>query len=137
LVARLNDLRGLTEAMMKTKLAAVLAGALFCSTSVAHARTTPKSTVPADLAKETKVTLEAARKTALAAVPGGKIESEELEREKGKLIYSFDIKVHQKSGIEEVGVDAMTGTIVEKKHESAKSEKAEQKADAKKKTPKN
>jgi len=107
-----------------------MAGALLCATGFAQEQTTQKSNVPADLAKEAKVSLEDARKTALAAVPGGKIQSEELEREKGKLVYSFDIKVGKKSGIEEVGVDAMTGKIIEKKHESAKSEAAEEKADA-------
>ncbi len=94
--------------------------------------TASKSDIPAELAKEAKVTLEEARKTALAAVPGGTLQSEELEREKGKLIYSFDIKVGKKPGIQEVGVDAVSGKIVENKHESAKAEKAEAKADAKK-----
>lgn len=116
---------------------AILTCALLSAAGLARAQVAPKSDVPADLAKEAKVSLEDARKTALAAVPGGKVQSEELEREKGKLVYSFDIKVDKKSGVEEVAVDAMTGTIVEKKHESPKSEKAEAKADARKKTPKN
>jgi len=116
---------------MKTMRIATLlmAGALASATGFAQ---NPKSNVPADLAKEAKVTLESARKTALAAVRGGKVQSEELEREKGKLVYSFDIKVGKKSGVEEVAVDALTGKIVEKKHETAKAEKAEAKADAKK-----
>ena len=116
---------------MKTMRIATLlmAGALTAATGFAQ---NPTSNVPADLAKEAKVTLESARKTALAAVRGGKIQSEELEREKGKLVYSFDIKVGKKSGVEEVAVDALTGKIVEKKHETAKAEKAEAKADAKK-----
>ncbi|MDQ6892291.1 MAG: PepSY domain-containing protein [Acidobacteriota bacterium] len=78
------------------------------------------------------MSIDEARKTALAVVPHGKVQSEELEREKGLLIYSFDIKIGRKSGIEEVAVDAVTGKIVEKKHESAKSERAEKKADKKK-----
>ena len=114
---------------------AILTCALLSAAGLARAQAAPKSDVPADLAKEAKVSLEDARKTALAAVPGGKVQSEELEREKGRLVYSFDIKVDKKSGVEEVGVDAMTGKIVEKKHESPKSEKAEEKADARKKTP--
>ena len=112
-------------------LNAVVVGGVLSLSGLVQAQTTPKSDIPADLAKEAKVSLEDARKTALAAVPGGKIQSEELEREKGKLVYSFDIKVEKESGVEEVGVDAMTGKIVEKKHESPKSEKAEKKADAK------
>ena len=124
--------------MTKRNLArAILTCALLSATGLALAQAAPKSDVPADLAKEAKVSLEEARKTALAAVSGGKVQSEELEREKGKFVYSFDIKVDKKSGVEEVGVDAMTGKIVEKKHESPKSEKAEAKANARKKTPKN
>jgi uncharacterized membrane protein YkoI len=66
-------------------------------------------------------------------VPGGKVQSHELEREKGKLIYSYDIKVAGKSGIEEVNVDAMTGEIVAHEHEDAKTEAKEKKAEAKEK----
>ena len=68
-------------------------------------------------------------------MPGGTVQSEELEREKGKLIYSFDIKVGKKPGVEEVAVDALTGKVVEQKHETPKAEKAEAKAE-KKETPK-
>ncbi|HEY6066767.1 MAG TPA: PepSY domain-containing protein [Thermoanaerobaculia bacterium] len=95
----------------------------------------PRSDVPANLAREAKIPLEKARSIALARVPGGTVQSEELEREKGKLIYSFDIKVAKKAGVEEVGVDALTGKVVEQKHETPKAEKAEAKAE-KKETPK-
>ena len=87
----------------------------------------------AALRKEAKIVEADARKTALAAVPGGKVQSHELERENGKLIYSYDIKVAGKSGIEEVNVDAMTGSIVAHEHEDAKKEAAEKKAEAKEK----
>jgi uncharacterized membrane protein YkoI len=87
----------------------------------------------ASLRKEAKITEAEARKTALAAVPGGKVQSHELERENAKLIYSYDIKVAGKSGIEEVNVDAMTGAIVAQEHEDAKTEAKEKKAEAKKK----
>jgi uncharacterized membrane protein YkoI len=53
-----------------------------------------------------------ARKTALARVPGGTIKSAELERERGKLIWSFDIAMPKSSNITEVQVDANAGTIV-------------------------
>ena len=48
----------------------------------------------------------------------------------GKLIYSFDIKVAGKSGIEEVAVDAMTGKVLVVEHESPKQEAKEKAADA-------
>lgn len=64
------------------------------------------------LAGEAKVSLEQARVIALKAHPG-KITDEELEQEKGGsgLRYSFDIQ-HGKV-TQEVGVDAMTGTLLE------------------------
>jgi hypothetical protein len=79
----------------------------------------------ADLAKEAKISLADATATALKEVPGGKVTENELEREKGKLVYSFDIKVAGKEGIEEVAVDAVTGAVVEKSHESAADEAKE------------
>lgn len=95
------------------------------------------ATSQAALRKEAKIAESDARKTALAAVPGGKVQSHELERENGKLIYSYDIKVAGKSGIEEINVDAMTGEIVAHEHEDAKAEAKEKKAEAseKKKKP--
>jgi hypothetical protein len=66
--------------------------------------------------------MKTARATALAKVPGGKVQAAELEREHGKLIYSFDIRVPHKSGIEEVQVDAITGEVVSMTHESPKAE---------------
>jgi Peptidase propeptide and YPEB domain len=89
------------------------------------------SNVPPDLAARAKVSLEEARATALAKVPRGKLKSEELEEEHGKLLYSFDIKVPGKSGVEEVEVDALTGAVLKVEHESAKAEKAEAARDAK------
>ncbi|HEY0554796.1 MAG TPA: PepSY domain-containing protein [Thermoanaerobaculia bacterium] len=84
-----------------------------------------RSDIPAGLAKDAKITLDAARATALAKVPNGTVRSEELEKEHGKLIYSFDIAVPGKTGIEEVNVSAVTGKVINKHHESAKDEKKE------------
>jgi uncharacterized membrane protein YkoI len=92
-----------------------------------------KSNVPPELAAKAKITLEAARATALAKVPKGKLKSEELEEENGKLQYSFDIKVPGKSGIEEVEIDALDGSVIKVEHESAAAEKAEAAKEAKEK----
>ena len=64
------------------------------------------------LARHAKISITQARETALKAHPG-KITDEELEREHGGsgLRYSFDIKNH--SVTHEVGVDAMTGKVLE------------------------
>jgi len=85
----------------------------------------------ATLQKEAKISEETARATALKQVPNGTVKSAELEREKGKLIYSFDITVPGKSGVEEVNVNAIDGTVVGKEHESAKTEKKEAAAEKK------
>jgi uncharacterized membrane protein YkoI len=85
----------------------------------------------AELQKEAHMTMTDARAMALKAVPNATIQAGEIEREGGKLIYSFDMKVPGKSGIDEVNIDAMTGTLVSKQHETPKDERAESKADAK------
>lgn len=79
------------------------------------------------MAAEAKISMAAAKATALAKVPGGTIKSSELEREHGKLIYSFDISVPGKSGIQEVNVDAISGKVISSSHEGTKSEQKEQK----------
>ena len=79
------------------------------------------------LASQAKISMATAKATALARVPRGTIRSSELEREHGKLIYSFDIKVPGRSGIEEVNVNAIDGIVVAVAHEGVKKEKAEAK----------
>lgn len=82
------------------------------------------------LMKRAKVSAEVATAAALARVPGGKVEKAELEEEKGKLIYSFDIKLAGKAGIEEVAVDAVSGKVLSVEHESPADEAKEKAADA-------
>ena len=84
-----------------------------------------------ELKKEAKMTMADARAMALKTVPGATIQAGEIEREGGKLIYSFDMKVPGKSGIDEVNIDAMTKQLVSHQHETPKAERAEAKADAK------
>ena len=84
-----------------------------------------KKETQTDLQKEAKISEPDARATALKEVPNGTVKSEELEREKGKLVYSYDISVPGKSGVEEVKVSAIDGSIVGKIHESAGTEKKE------------
>lgn len=65
-----------------------------------------------NLASHAKIGISEARAIALKAHPG-KITDEELEKEKGGsgLRYSFDIKTEK--GVQEVGVDALTGKVLE------------------------
>jgi len=72
-----------------------------------------------------KVSEEAARRTALAKVPNGRIETAELEHEHGRLVYSFDITAPAKAGVTEVQVNAVTGAVVSVKHETAAQEAKE------------
>ncbi len=77
------------------------------------------------LKAEAKVSLEAATQTALDKVHGGTIKSSELEREHGKLIWSFDIARPQTRNISEVQVDAKTGAVVSETTETPKQQRAE------------
>jgi hypothetical protein len=81
----------------------------------------------AALRKEAKKTMRQAQKTALAKEPGT-IKSKELEKENGKLIYSFDILT--KAGIHEVRVDAINGEVVSDTVESKAAEATEKQQDA-------
>jgi len=85
----------------------------------------------AAMEKEAKITMAQAGRIALTRVKDGKIESGELEREHGKLIYSFDIK--SPKGVIEVNVNAVDGKIVAVQHENAAKEAAEKKQEAKEK----
>lgn len=69
-----------------------------------------------NLAPQAKITIAQARQIALKAHPGT-ITDEELEHEHGGsgLRYSFDIK--KASATQEVGVDAITGKVLENKAE--------------------
>ena len=72
--------------------------------------------------------MKKARGIALKKAPG-KISSAELERENGKLIYSFDIKQSGQTGVTEVAVDAITGDVVDTHHETPAKEAAEKAAE--------
>ena len=79
----------------------------------------------ASLKAEATVTEEAAEQTALAKVHGGKIKGSELEREHGKLIWSFDISKPKSKNITEIQVDAKTGMIVSTQTETPKQQATE------------
>jgi uncharacterized membrane protein YkoI len=58
-----------------------------------------------------KVSMDAARQTALAQVPGQVVE-EEVEEEDGRWVYEFDIVTAAGAPVKEVVVDADTGQVV-------------------------
>ena len=103
---------------------------ILVAASGAAAQTPYKRDIPDSLARQAKVSETVAAATAQRRVPKGKIEGVELERENGKLMFSYDIKTSGKSGIDEVNVDAITGKIIGFAHESAATEKKEAEAEA-------
>jgi uncharacterized membrane protein YkoI len=108
----------------------IVVAAVTLAASRVHAQATYKRDIPDSLAKDAKITEAAAAAAAQHRVPKGTIDGVELEREKGKLIFSYDIKTPGKSGIDEVNVDAITGKIVGFEHESPATEKKEAAAEA-------
>jgi len=84
--------------------------------------------VPAALRAEARIGEDSARTLALLKVAGGRLESVELVREHGKLVYSFDIR-NAKGTIDEVQVSAITGKVVRVEHENKKQEAAEKRKD--------
>ena len=83
----------------------------------------------ANLARQAKISMTQAREIAQKQA-SGKIEGEELEKEHGKLLYSFDIR-NSKGSITEVQVDAKTGKLLSVKEESKKDEMKEKQQDEK------
>lgn len=63
------------------------------------------------------IPIDAARKTATDSMPGT-VQGEELEREHGKWLYSFDLRSVSDSRIHEVQVDAISGKLVSTKAEA-------------------
>lgn len=65
------------------------------------------------LSKHAKISMRQAEQVVHKALPGGHITDRELERERGGsgLRYSFDVKTNGKT--REIGVDAVTGRLLE------------------------
>ena len=123
------------DVKIKTNIGLWIAFLAVCFSSGLHAQTAPKkSTIPTALKADAKIPVEQARATAVKRVPG-EIQEEELEKENGKLVYSFDIKATGQKDITEVQVDAVTGSIVSVEKEDAAHETTEKKQDAAKAKP--
>lgn len=107
--------------MSRVLLTALAAAAAAFAVSAAA---TPSHFTGEALKGKAKIDLTQARAIALKARPG-KIVDQELEKEAGGsgLRYSFDVKAGAKTY--EVGVDAVTGKVLENGGESAAKEAAE------------
>jgi uncharacterized membrane protein YkoI len=119
--------------MKKILVLTVFISALLIGGSLAMAKSAgqEESANEAKLAKQAKITKERAQEIALKRAPGT-VESAELEKEHGKLVYSFDIR-NAKGTIDEVQVSAITGRVVRVEHENKKQEAAEKRKEAKEK----
>lgn len=100
-----------TKLKMNTKhiLGGLLAAALVVASAGGCATEKQEQ---AELQAQAKISKEQAQQTALAKVPNGTVKDGELEKEKGKLIWSFDISTPDSKDITEVAVDAITGDVV-------------------------
>ena len=107
--------------------AALLAG---CCTEKGEAKHHNKEAKEAKLMAEAKISKETAQQTALAKVPNGTVKEGELEKENGKLQWSFDVATPDTKDITEVNVDAMTGDVISVAKESAADEAKEAAEDA-------
>ncbi len=86
-------------------------------------------TQQARLARQARITMKQARATAQQHAQG-KIEGAELEREHGRLVYSFDIR-NERGAISEVQVSAINGQVVSATEETPAQESAEHAAEQK------
>jgi DNA-binding beta-propeller fold protein YncE len=101
------------------RIITVMGALAMLAVAAAAQQPTYKRDVPDSLAKQAKVPEDSARKIAQAQVPKGVLNALEIEREKGKLIWSMEFKIPGKKGIEEVNVDAMTGKVISVGHEAS------------------
>ncbi len=106
---------------MKTK---IIFGGLLAAALIAAGCATEKQE-QAELRAQAKISKEQAAQTALARAPGGTVKEAELEKEKGHVIWSFDIATPGSKDITEVGVDAITGQMLSVETETPEQQKAE------------
>jgi uncharacterized membrane protein YkoI len=103
---------------IKTIVCSMLAASLLVGCACEKSEHHNKEAKQAKLMAEAKVSKDDAEKTALAKVPNGVIKEAELEKEDGKLQWSFDVATTDSKEITEVNVDAITGAVISAKKES-------------------
>ena len=106
-------------------LIAILAATLLAGCVSEKCEKQHKEAKQAKLMAQARVSRADAEKTALAKVPNGAVKEAEIEKEHGKLIWSFDLTTPDTKDITEVNVDAMTGDVVSVEKESSESEAKE------------
>jgi uncharacterized membrane protein YkoI len=117
--------QAMKKSILHSLIAILAAGALTGCTCTKGEKHHNKEAKQAKLMAEAKVAKPDAEKIALGKVPNGTVKEAELEKEHGKLVWSFDITTPDTKDITEVGVDAITGDVVSVEKESAESEAKE------------
>ena len=84
-----------------------------------------------EMQSQAKISKAQAERIALSHAPGGTIKEGELEKENGRLIWSFDISTPGSVDTTEVNVDAQSGQVVSVSKETPVQEKNEKKEEAK------
>lgn len=108
---------------MRHVISLAFAGALIAGG--ANAVTLPAKFTGHELAAHAKISLAEARKLALKARPG-KITDQELEKERGGSGLRFSFDVASRGRTVEVGIDAVTGKVLENGAESPAKEAREE-----------
>jgi hypothetical protein len=112
-------------------IAYVVTGLLMVTSSSATERCSihpPQQASPSQLAALAKISRRDAERAAIAALHSHgavTVSSAELESEHGCLIWSFDLKQHGETGIEEVQIDAGDAALISVKHETVRQERVE------------
>jgi uncharacterized membrane protein YkoI len=74
--------------------------------------------LPASLHGAPPIARERAEATALRLVPGGAVVTGDLEQDKGRLVWLFDISIPGSRNLREIQVDALTGAVLSNTLES-------------------
>jgi len=114
---------------MKRNLSVQTFVAAFSLVAVTTSEVVAAEETEAQLLTQALVSKADAQKTALEKVPDGRVESAELEKENGNLVWSFDIAKPNAKNITEVQVDAKTGQIAAVAEETPKDQAEEAKAE--------
>jgi uncharacterized membrane protein YkoI len=105
---------------MKNKI--IISGMLAALVTLGVAGCETEKQEQAELQAQAKISKDQAQQTALAKAPGGTVKESELEKEHGKLVWSFDIATTDSKDITEVNVDAITGDVVSVEKEAPESQ---------------
>ncbi len=120
---------------LKTILHTLLAGGFLAATLAMPLTPGEQETTKAKQSKleaKAKISKAEATKIALGKVPNGTVKEAEIEKEHGRLIWSFDIATSGTPDITEVQVDAKNGKVVSVEKETPAAQAKEKQGDAKK-----